>query len=593
MKRKAKTWRGNSHSKIVGNVPGSDPTKAKWANQQLSIWPAPIGVFTVAYLLMLLIVTMAEVMKLRRELRFEKNQSAWYLEQLKRYAREKYMGKSAQTQYDGEQVVFEEFLNYGNANQNEMNTEANEKLETTVVPQHTRTVHKRGSSLVNILKGVFPEEIVDHFPEDILCPECQNERFLIGISEERRTLVIVPATVKVRVDRTYSYACRNCENHSTSAHVITAPMPKALIPGGYASPEAVAYTAVEKFWMGTPIYRQEKYFHTMGISLSRMTLNNWILESAKLLLPFMDRVHALMLEEDVLLGDETTTKYPNPEKKGPMKNGYAWMVCTCRFSEHQLVQFRFELNRKHENHTQYIEGFKGYFQSDGYECYHNLEGIISVGCMAHARQKFVDAVKDGRHDTYQTLGRVVLKYYDRILYLESTICDLEPEKRLAKRIEIVKPVTNDLKMWLDKMEGNVLPKSLLGKAIQYSLNQWQYMMHIFDDGRLDATNNRSERLIKDYVIARKNYLFVQNDKGGNAASVFSSLIAIAKLNNLDPYNYITWLLKGATYENFTDPKELDKYMPWNTPESMKVPALLKETGSTNASDKSAEQSCAS
>ena len=72
-----------------------------------------------------------------------------------------------------------------------------------------------------------------------------------------------------------------------------------------------------------------------------------------------------------------------------------------------------------------------------------------------------------------------------------------------------------------------------------------------------------------------------------------TIIRYAKLNNLDPYNYITWLLKGATYENFTDPKELDKYMPWNAPESMKVPALLKETGSTNASDKSAEQSCAS
>ena len=368
----AKIWRGRSKAKIVGIVPGADQIRARWANRQIISWnmTASLLVFSLFRLVIALIM---EVISLRHELYEEKARSIYFEEQIRRFVREYYQGKSAQTWLADGQIVMEGFSEWLKTYEEVLETAAKEEIQTITVGRFPRKMNAaRGKNLVNLFRNIFPEETVVHDPKDTACPECRRQMEKIGISEERRTLVIVPATVKVRVEKSHSYACRYCETHGTSAHVITGRLPKAFLPGTFASPESVAYAAVEKYQMGCPVYRMEKYFNTLGIPLHRMTLNNWLLESAQLLTPYMNRIHDWLLREEVLLGDETTVKYPSPEAHTHMKTGYIWVVASSRFSEHQLVHFRFHKDRKHEHHQNYILGYTGFFQSDGYEAYHGL-----------------------------------------------------------------------------------------------------------------------------------------------------------------------------------------------------------------------------
>ena len=139
------------------------------------------------------------------------------------------------------------------------------------------------------------------------------------------------------------------------------------------------------------------------------------------------------------------------------------------------------------------------------------------------------------------------------------------------------------------MKAKVLPKSLLGKAINYALNEWEYMVKIFESGSLDATNNSAERAVKDFVLARKNFLFVNVEKGGTVISTFSSFIASAYANELDPEKYIAFLLNNIRLINSDDPDELDKLMPWNAPEECKIPGARKARENASASSQEASR----
>ena len=132
---------------------------------------------------------------------------------------------------------------------------------------------------------------------------------------------------------------------------------------------------------------------------------------------------------------------------------------------------------------------------------------------------------------------------------------------------------DSLHTWVLENRGKVLPKSDLGKAMTYTMNQWKYMYNIFLDGRLDATNNFAERVIKSYVLARKNFLFVQNSCGGYATAAFASLAATAVANQIDPFKFTVWVLDHLRCKEPCTPEELDEFMVWNAPESFKIPMI--------------------
>ena len=145
------------------------------------------------------------------------------------------------------------------------------------------------------------------------------------------------------------------------------------------------------------------------------------------------------------------------------------------------------------------------------------------------------------------------------------------EERYEKRLEQEKPVLDALLSWANEMQAKTAPKSALGRAIHYLLEQWPYLTRYLEDGRLELSNNRAERSIKPFVMGRKNWLFANTPGGAQTSSVIYSLIETAKENGLDPYRYLLWVLRNAPGLSETDEAWSEKLLPANAPEKCYMP----------------------
>ena len=195
-----------------------------------------------------------------------------------------------------------------------------------------------------------------------------------------------------------------------------------------------------------------------------------------------------------------------------------------------------------------------------------------VGCWAHARRKFDEALqtlpKEMQKDAPAAIGEC---YCSRLFKLEQALAELTPEERYEKRLEQEKPVLDALLSWANEMQAKTAPKSALGRAIHYLLEQWPYLTRYLEDGRLELSNNRAERSIKPFVMGRKNWLFANTPGGAQASAVIYSLIETAKENDLDPYRYLLWILQNAPQLSEEDAVWAEKLLPANAPEECCMP----------------------
>ena len=311
---------------------------------------------------------------------------------------------------------------------------------------------------------------------------------------------LIPAKAVIVRHIRYTYACRDCEKNNTVVPVIKAPVPEPVIKGSFASPEAVAHIITQKFVMATPLYRQEQEWSRQGIVLSRQTMSNWLIRCAQ-----------------------------------------DWLEPI------------------------YNKVWKGCLHADGYAGYHSLEkhgNITIIGCLAHARRKFDEALKampeKAREGSAAFTGK---RYIDRLFEIERNIKNLTFEDKHTERLKRAKPVLEAFFVWLNSDEYT---KGALGKAVSYTLDQWKYLERYLLDGRLEISNNRAERSIKPFVIGRKNFLFANTPKGAKASAIIYSIVETAKECGVDPFAYLTYVFKTAPNGNFHDiPLLLDSLMPWN------------------------------
>lgn len=576
-------WNDNhSANKPVVVLPasGTSDENRQLVREDMSM---PILLFV---LLIRCVMLMLENMALKTENQNLKNQNVWLSEQLRRFNYEKYVGKNQQIEG---QIMFPEVA--------EMPVETKEEAEPekVEVKGYTKIRKPRGKSLTSIATDYMEEEIVDIYSEECTCPICNSELIDIGIKDERPLLTIIPAHLKLIRQRTHSRVCPCCKKNATeNLTIYTGTLPPAVIPGSFATGELISHVVNEKILMGSPLYRLEKYFKIKGIAVSRQDMDNWLFAAADLLIPVYDRLVFWFKQSNVGHADETPTLcLHTKEKGGKKKKCYTWVYRSGRFEEHQVVIYKFFPGRKQEYYKEFIKGYQGYLITDGLQVYHDnddLPDVIIVGCWQHAQAKFKDAAKFG--DVVSgaaSYAAEALKMFKEFFDVEKRIKDMEEKQRLAERLKYSKPIADKLKQWIDKMKAKVLPKSLLGKAINYALNEWEYMVKIFESGSLDATNNSAERAVKDFVLARKNFLFVNVEKGGTVISTFSSFIASAYANELDPEKYIAFLLNNIRLINSDDPDELDKLMPWNAPEECKIPGARKARENASASSQEASR----
>ena len=265
--------------------------------------------------------------------------------------------------------------------------------KSTTVSAHTRK--KRSSNLDGVLPENISVEVVEHgIPEgERVCDACGTVMERIG-KETVRTLVLRPATATIREDVYYTYACPECKTDAAETPVRKTGRVPSVIPGSFASPEAIAHIMVQKFVMYAPLYRQEQEWNRAGVMLSRQTMSNWVLRVAEdWLRPIYDHLHRQLLQREVLHADETTLQVLKLEGRTARSKCYMWLYRTSGDAKSPVVLYEYRPTRKAENAAAFLESFSGWLHADGYSGYHRLpKNIRVVGCWAYLRRKFDEAV---------------------------------------------------------------------------------------------------------------------------------------------------------------------------------------------------------
>ena len=385
-------------------------------------------------------------------------------------------------------------------------------------------------------------------------------------TETRSEIAIVPPQVKVIRHVRQVYACRHCERHEIKTPIMTAPMPKPVYPGSLASPSAMAHVMCQKYVDGLPLHRQEQQFARLGYTLSRQTMANWMMYGAEQwLMPVVSEMKRYLLKQEILHADETTLQVLREPGKSAESASYLWLYRTGRDAK-PIVIYDYQRTRGGEHPRNYLSGFQGYLQVDGYPGYHKVAGVTLVGCWAHARRKYDEALKaapeaKGNPETVAAQG---LAYCNQLFAIERDLQEAAPEERYLARAKRSQPVLDAYYAWLRQQKSRTMPKSLIGQAIAYSLNQWEKLSAFMKDGRLEIDNNRSERSIKPFVIGRKNWLFANTPRGAAASAAIYSVIESAKENGLHPFRYLIYLFEQLPQlADLKEPQALEPYMPWS------------------------------
>jgi transposase len=399
------------------------------------------------------------------------------------------------------------------------------------------------------------EVIVDIDDTDKVCDCCQSPLHKMGESSSE-TLEFVPAHIKVIKTIRPKYACRHCEHNGTESVVKTALMPATPIPKSIATPSLLSQIIACKYQFGLPLYRQETIFSDIGIELNRQTMSSRMLRSAQLLEPLYRRLKEVLLAEPVIHADETPLKVIKAEKA----TSYMWVYCcgSDKVSKStNIVLYDYHNSRAAQCAIDFLDGYQGYMHVDGYKAYGLTEAKL-VACLAHIRRKFVDVKKiQGKKSTGKV--DVVLNLIGKLYGIEQRIKEKSVEEKFNIRQSHAKPLVNELHHWLIKHKDKIPPKSKLGEAITYSLNQFDKFQRYLEDGRLSIDNNRAERAIKPFVIGRKAWLFSTTCNGAHASAILYSLVETAKANGLVVYDYISTCLQHIAEQ----PDNIEPLLPWN------------------------------
>ena len=415
-----------------------------------------------------------------------------------------------------------------------------------------------------IPKDLPMERIEYRLPEEEqICMACGGH--LHEMSEElRHEVKLVPAQVKIVQHARIVYGCRNCEKNGIEVPIKTAKAPRPVIEKGLASPSAVAYVMTMKFVDGVPLYRQEQHYARLGIDLSRGVLSNWMLKGSEWLELIYGRAKQKLLEQEILHADETTLQVLKEPGRAAESQSYMWLYRTGSVGP-PVILYDYQQTRSGEHPRNFLRGFKGYLHADGYAGYHDIPDVTLCGCWAHLRRKFDEALKGlpPKKRASGSRAREALDRINRLFAIERELQRCAPEERLQLRNLKSRPVVEEFRKWLDDLLPGILPKSLLGLAVRYGLNQWQKLIRFLEDGRIEISNNRAERSIKPFVISRKNFLFCNTPRGARASAVIFSIIETAKENGLNPYAYLNHLFEKLPNLESRDNAALDQLLPWN------------------------------
>ena len=374
------------------------------------------------------------------------------------------------------------------------------------------------------------EEVIPCCPQDCTCPKCGAQRPVIGY-ETREELACEPAKFWVRVIKREKRGS-HCQEEQG---VATALAPAQIVPKGKLSNELIIEVLVRKYQLHLPVYRQcAALAEDYRIELSRKTLTDAILAAGNLLGAVVRAQRLELLSGSYLQADETTMPCQTGEKTGRNHQAYMW-----EFSQPGgIVVFEFQMGRGREGPREFLKGFRGKLQSDGYAAYDKLgQGIVYVGCMAHARRGFVDMVKVAPLDP---LPREIITRFAEIYAVEKEAreASLGAEARLALRQAKSVPVMAALKMRLIEIRQQIPPGGKLAQACDYALEQWSRLEVYLSDGCIEIDNNWCEGAIRPLALGRKNWLHVGSPEAGPKIAAIASIVETCRRLDINLRHYL-------------------------------------------------------
>ncbi len=388
--------------------------------------------------------------------------------------------------------------------------------------------------------------------------------FFAKVKEE---LDIVPAKVRV-LEYMQEKAVFDSEDGQT---VVTAPMPKHPLPGAMGSVSLIAQAITSKYVDGLPLYRIERMLARYGGDISRATLANYVIKASQVLQPLINLLREQQNEGSIVAMDETRIQVLKEPDKPVTSDKYMW-VSLGGPPDKQSVLFHYDPSRSGTVPLELLEGFKGYLQTDGYAGYNaacKKYELIAVGCMDHARRKFIEAqaAQPKKKQATASKADTALGYINKLYRIERQIKALKEqsaftdEQVVAYRQAHSIPVMDKLKLFLERNVSKVPADSLTGKAITYMLNQWQKLIVYCTNGALRISNILAENAIRPFVVGRKAWLFANSSQGATASAICYSIVETAKLNNLEPYEYLLSVLTKLPYAETVE--QVESLLPWN------------------------------
>jgi transposase len=394
--------------------------------------------------------------------------------------------------------------------------------------------------------------------EGRLCPCCGGTLHVIGetVSE---MLDFIPARLRVLRIRRPKYGCRACGT------IHQAPAPERPIAKGMASPGLLAHVLVSKYCDHTPLYRQTQIFGRHGVAIDRSTLANWVGGACWWLEPLQARLAAQVFASGKIFADDTPIPVLDPGR-GRTKMGRLWVYTRddrpWGGPDPPAAVYFYSPDRKAERPASHLKGFNGVLQVDGYAGFERLTArgnVILAACWAHTRRKFYDV----HEATGSPIAAEALRRIAELYAIETAIRRRTAEQRQSARNTQSRPLIEAMKPWLEMELGRIPGRSGLAEAIRYALTRWSALCQFLDDGRIDLDNNPVERAIRPIALGRKNHLFAGSDGGGARWATVCSLIATAKLNNVEPFAYLKDVLERMTDGH--PMSRLDDLLPWNWP----------------------------
>ncbi|HFJ6805173.1 TPA: IS66 family transposase, partial [Enterococcus faecium] len=393
--------------------------------------------------------------------------------------------------------------------------------------------------------------------EEQFCEHCGSQMKDIGRTKVREEIRFHQAMLDCLTHYQHTYCCKSCEKEGLSSFK-KAIVPKPLISNSLGSNSLVAETIRMKFGQKVPAYRQENYWkQTHGLDISRDNITNWHIKAVQNALdPLGERLRVYLNQEEILHGDETSYRVIESAKT----DTYYWQFCTGKDSQHPIVYYHHDESRAGDVPKTFLKEFTGYLHCDGYSGYNAVESVRLVYCFAHVRRKFFEAIPKGKKNTDIPAAQAV-KQLDKWFVLEKKWKDFSPEKRLSCRQQELRPLFIAFYEWMATIDP--VAKSKLDAAVQYACKLRSGFEPIFEDGRLELTNNRAERNIKELVIGRKNWLHSTSLEGARTSGIILSVYKTAELNGLNPVKYLEFLFDKIPNLPVLSAETLDQLLPWN------------------------------